>query len=221
MKKFLIIAATLAGLLLAPALALADFATGKEAYDRRDWARAIMLLRPMAEQGDDRALLLLGNMYAQGYGVTRNAGEAYMLYRRAALAGNAEAMVVTGAMLQQGLGVTANVNDAFAWYGRAAESGNGGGALFYGLYLLRGNNSPDGNNILPDHPASYKWLRLSAKNSKDVKMADTAGKVADELAKTLDAEVLTKMDAEVAAWQPKTLAELGPAPGQTVNPTVP
>jgi TPR repeat protein len=198
---------------LAALPALADFDAGKKAYDRADWARAIMALRPLAEQGDARALVLMGNMYAQGYGVRRDEAEAYGLYHRAALLGNAEAMVVTGAMLQQGLGTAADVHQAVAWYGRAAEMGHAPGALFYGLYLMRGNNSPDGRHILPDHPAAYKWLRIAEKTAREDKLRDSAAKVADALARTLDNDAREDGDKAAENFKAKMAEELGPAPG--------
>lgn len=204
----------LAFMLLFATPAFADFAAGKAAYDTKKWESAIVNLRPLAESGDARAMVLLGNMYAQGYGVTRNEIEAYNLYRRAALAGNSEAMVVTGAMLQQGLGTPTNVADAIAWYKRAAQTGQAGGAFFYGLYLFRGNNTNDPDkNIVPDPAQAYLWMRICEKISKDPKMKDTAGKISAEIAKQLKPAERESADAAVAAWKPTPASQLGPAPG--------
>ena len=194
--------------------AYADFAAGKAAYDTKKWEQAIINLRPLAESGDARAMVLLGNMYAQGYGVTKNETEAYQLYRRAALAGNSEAMVVTAAMLQQGLGVPTDVAQAVQWYNRAAQTGQPGGALFYALYLFRGNNTNDPDkNLVPDLAQSYQWMRICEKISKDEKMKDTAGKLAAEIAKKLTPAEIATADAAVASWKPVAASELGPAPG--------
>lgn len=193
--------------------ARADFAAGKAAYDRKDWTVAITTLRPLAEQGDAPSLFLLGNMYAQGYGVSRDPAQAYQLYRRAALIGNAEAMVVTGAMLQQGLGTPVNTVEAIEWYARGAKAGNAGGALFYGLYFYTGNQSPQGDSLQPDHAQAYKWLRIAEKNGGKTALADNAGKIATEVARSLSAEDLAAMDQQVAAWQPVPPAQLGPPPG--------
>lgn len=204
----------LIALATAPATpALADFAAGKAAYDKKDWAKAILELRPAAESGDASAMFLLGNMYMQGYGVGKNPKEAFGLYRRSAIAGNAEAMAVTGALLQQGVGTTANISEAFEWYGRSAKAGNPAGAFFYGLYLFRGNKSPDGKNILPDHPQSYKWMKVAAQQTKDPKIRDASTKIAEVIAKTLKPEDVKKMNDEFSAWKPLPVAELGPIPG--------
>lgn len=212
MTRFLFLAIAISLSLVTPAYA--DFTTGKTAYDTKKWEKAILNLRPLAEGGDARAMVLLGNMYAQGYGVTKNETEAYTLYRRAALAGNSEAMVVTAAMLQQGLGVETDVAQAVEWYKRAAETGQPGGALFYALYLFRGNNTNDAEkNLVPDLAKSYQWMRICEKISKDIKMKDTAGKLAVEIAKKMKPEEVTSADAAAAAWKPTPASELGPAPG--------
>lgn len=212
MTRFLLLAFVLAIGFATPAQA--DFAAGKNAYDTKKWQQAIINLRPLAESGDARAMVLLGNMYAQGYGVSKNENEAYKLYHRAALAGNSEAMVVTAAMLQQGLGVPVDVTMAVEWYKRAAQTGQPGGAFFYGLYLFRGNNVNDAEkNLLPNPPQAYQWMRICERISKDQKMKDMAGKLADEIAKKIKPEEVTAADAAAAAWKPIPVSELGPAPG--------
>lgn len=212
MTRFLIFALAFTFMVAAPARA--DFAAGKNAYDTKKWDQAIFNLRPLAESGDARAMVLLGNMYAQGYGVSKNETEAFSLYRRAALAGNSEAMVVTGAMLQQGLGVTTDVAQAVEWYKRAAQTGQPGGALFYALYLFRGNNTNDpAKSIMPNLALSYQWMRICEKISKDPKMKDTAGKLSVEIAKKLTPEEVASADAAVKSWKPMPISELGPAPG--------
>lgn len=214
MTRLLLIASVLVLCLATPAHA--DFAAGKAAYDTKKWEQAVLNLRPLAEQGDARAMVLLGNMYAQGYGVRKSDKDAYKLYHRAALAGNSEAMVVTGAMLQQGMGVDMDVQQAVQWYERAAETGQPGGAFFYALYLFRGSNANDAEkNILPNPPLSYRWMRICEKISKDQKMKKAAGQLADEIAKQLKPDERKAADEAVASWKAKTVADLGPAPGVT------
>ncbi len=212
MKRILFPALLLALVIATPAHA--DFTAGKSAYDTKNWEQAIRHLRPLAESGEARAMVLLGNMYAQGYGVTRNEAEAYTLYHRAALAGNNEAMVVTAAMLQQGIGTEANIPQAIAWYKRAADSGHPGGAFFYALYLLRGNKSDDPATTLhPDIAQSYQWIRIVEKTSKDAKLREGAAKVATELETKLDAPAIAAAQKAAAEWKPVPVDQLGPAPG--------
>ena len=65
-----------------------DFAEALEdcaaAYDRRDYAAAVQLCRPLAEKGDARAQLSLGGMYYNGQGVRQDYAEAAEWTRKAA-----------------------------------------------------------------------------------------------------------------------------------------
>lgn len=55
-----------------------QYEDGTAAYDRKDYATALRLWRPLADRGDARALLKLGEMYWFGRGVTRDDVQAYM-----------------------------------------------------------------------------------------------------------------------------------------------
>jgi len=57
---------------------------GLAAYRRGDYATALSLLKPLAEQGDARAQAQLGIMYAEGKGVARDDSEALKWLRKAA-----------------------------------------------------------------------------------------------------------------------------------------
>jgi hypothetical protein len=59
-----------------------------DAYDRRDYATALRLLRPLAEDGNAAAQLDLGIMYSDGLGVPKNPVEGVKWYRFAASQGN-------------------------------------------------------------------------------------------------------------------------------------
>src|ERR1700675_398309 len=71
---------------------------GLAAYQRNDYATALKLLRPLAEQGDASAQLSLGSMYFSGRGVKRDQAEALKWYLRAADQGNVQAQNNLGFM---------------------------------------------------------------------------------------------------------------------------
>ena len=48
---------------------LEDLEDGLNSYQRKDYATALRLLRPLADQGDALAQSLLGRMYTYGQGV--------------------------------------------------------------------------------------------------------------------------------------------------------
>ena len=88
--KALFVALVLAVGLESPVMADAsdDAAT---AYGKGDYATALLLLRPLANQGDAEVQSLLGFMYAEGQGVPQDYAAAVKWYRLAADQGDAEA----------------------------------------------------------------------------------------------------------------------------------
>jgi TPR repeat protein len=90
MKKRAIVAGAaqlLAGL---PAFA-GPWEDGMAAYNRGDYMPAIRLFRPLAEQGNAKALSVLGVMFRRGEGVAKNPARAHMWFSLAAARGDAGA----------------------------------------------------------------------------------------------------------------------------------
>ena len=114
------------------------FEDGAAAYKRRDYATALELWKPLAEQGNAYAQVYLGFMYDYGEGVPRNDAEAVKWYRLAAEQGNADAQANLGFMYAHGRGVAQNEAEAVKWYRLAAEQGNAAGQSNLGfMYFTR------------------------------------------------------------------------------------
>jgi TPR repeat protein len=79
--------------------------TAAGAYERKDFATAIAIWRPLAGQGNAEAETLLGAMYWSGEGVARDHHEAARLYLRAANKGYARAQNNIGFMYGFGEGI--------------------------------------------------------------------------------------------------------------------
>jgi TPR repeat protein len=75
------------------------------AHERGDYAEALRLLRPLAEQGDARAQDNLGILYHDGQGVPQDYAEAVKWHRLAAEQGNAVAQDNLGFCYGKGKGV--------------------------------------------------------------------------------------------------------------------
>jgi hypothetical protein len=198
--------------------AAAGFEEGRNAYNNKDWERTILELRPLAETGDDRAMLLIGNMYYYGYGVIQDYQEAMSLYRRAAAEkNNTDAMLAMAAMYTSAVGVDQNLNTAAQWFLRAAQLGDQTGAYFYATILFRGNKSAT-DDIKPDFYNSYKWFRICAKGTQYPKYRQAAEELAEAIArKKLPAEDVAKADKEAVEWKPLDAANLGPLPAEPAN----
>ena len=98
-------AALLVMLGLAPGVAFGtDLETARAAYEREDYEAALRELRPLAEQGDAEARVMLGEMYYSGKGVPGNGvpkdyGEALKWVKPAAEQGHAAAQHRLGLIL--------------------------------------------------------------------------------------------------------------------------
>src|SRR5579883_3511133 len=94
---------------------------GAAAFARGDYATALRLLRPLAEQGDAYAQAELGFMYAKGRGVAQDYGQAAQWFRKAADKGDAFAQANLGLLYATGQGVARDYAAAASWYRKAAE----------------------------------------------------------------------------------------------------
>lgn len=90
------------------------------AYDRADLASALGAWRPLAEQGDVEAQVIVGEIFERGLGVAPDYTAARSWYRRAADAGSRRAQVNLGYLYERGLGMPADAAVALDWYRRAA-----------------------------------------------------------------------------------------------------
>jgi TPR repeat protein len=202
--------------LAAPGTAYADaFQDGRDAYNKGDWGLTIATLRPLAEEGDPRAMVLLGNLYTEGHGVNQDYREAYTLYRRAAFHDNPDAMVALGAMYQNGLGTAKNVPLAIQWFHRAARLGNQSGEMMYAMHIYRGFKTNDGSfDLKPDNLEAYKWFRIAATHGEDRKIRHAAYSFGLRVSTEIKEYEADEINRKVDDWAPDTPDTIGPNPEQ-------
>ena len=99
-----------------------ELALGQEAVTRKDYAEALALWMPLAEQGNPAARAGLGVLYANGQGVAQNYAEAAMWYQLAATQGFAFAQLSLGLLYERGQGVPENPLKALMWFTLASRS---------------------------------------------------------------------------------------------------
>ncbi len=105
------------------ALALNNLDEDAEAaVNRNDFATAIRIMRPLADQGNARAQRLLGMMYNAGWGVPKDDAEAVKWFRRAANQGDGDAQASLGAEYRDGTGVPQDYVHAYMWFILAAQT---------------------------------------------------------------------------------------------------
>ena len=125
------------------------------AYQRGDYATALRLWHPLAEQGDADAQFHLGVMYESGQGVLRNDAEAIKWYRKAAEQDDAVAQFNLGIMYTKGEGVSPNHAEAALWYRLAADHGLAGAQFNLGMM------SAEGQGVSQDYVQADMWLTLA------------------------------------------------------------
>jgi hypothetical protein len=89
------------------------------AFDRANYATALKVWLPLAEQGDQAAQTYVGEIFEKGLGVQPDYAVAATWYRRAAERGYARAALNLGNLYERGLGVSRDPVQALSWYRRA------------------------------------------------------------------------------------------------------
>src|ERR1700687_3198039 len=97
-------------------VAAGTFEDAVDAHARGDYAKALRLIRPLANDGDAAAQFNLGLMYITGPGVTRDDAEAVMWFRKAADQGDAVAEFLLGYQYANGIGVPLDYGEAMIWF---------------------------------------------------------------------------------------------------------
>jgi hypothetical protein len=92
------------------------------AFDRSNYATALKVWLPLAEQGDPAAQTYVGEIFEKGLGVQPDYPVAATWYRRAAEKGYSRAALNLGNLYERGLGVSRDPVQALNWYRRAAGS---------------------------------------------------------------------------------------------------
>ena len=127
---------------LAAPVAAGPFEDATAAYNRGDYATALRLLRPLADQGDASAQNNLGLMYDEGQGVPQDYAEALKWYRLAADQGNASAQYNLGVMYATWPGGAAEPRRGVKWYRLAADQGDASAQYNLGFMYAKGQGVP-------------------------------------------------------------------------------
>ena len=126
------------------------------AYQAGDYATALKLWTPLAEQGDAFAQGLLGLMYFNGEGVPQDYVEAVRWLRLSAEQGLAAAQFELGAMYEFGWGVPQDYVEAVRWLRLSAEQGNARAQSNLGAMYGNGEGVPQ------DYVQAHMWFNLAA-----------------------------------------------------------
>jgi TPR repeat protein len=114
------------------------------------------VVKPRAEAGDAQAQATMGDLYANGEGVTQNYTQAAKWYQMAAAKGNPAAETALGDLCEAGQGVRRDMKEAAKWYEQAAQQGYA--RAQYNLATLYATGEGVGLNV----PEALKWYGKAA-----------------------------------------------------------
>ena len=131
-----------------------------EAYDAKDYAKALKYYQYAAEKNDNHAQFRLGYMYDKGKGVTQNNAEAMKWYLKSANQGNESAQYNIGVMYDEGDGVKQDHSEANKWYQKAAEQGYASAQYNLGCNLYFGDG------VTQNYTEALNWWLKAANSGK-------------------------------------------------------
>jgi hypothetical protein len=181
------------------------------AYQKGNYAVALRLVRPMAEQGDSRAESLLGLIYFEGHGVQRDEAEARKWYRRAADQGDTDAQLEIGDMYHEGRGVAQDYSEAVRWYRLAADHGNAAAQYNLGISYARGFGVPQ-DNVL-----AHMWFNLAAARFTSPVSRGRAVGNRNAVARKMSPEEIARAQALAQEWQADETTAVHTADGAVVS----
>jgi TPR repeat protein len=171
---------------------------GQAAYQKGDYATALKIYRPLAEQGNASAQTALGVIYEHGQGVPQDFVQAVIWYNEAAYQGDPDAQSNLGAMYANGWGVPQDYAQAVVWYRQAGERWNAGAQRNLGLMYEHGQGVPQ------DYVSAHMWLNLAAASrATDPAIRDQAAKERDELAAKMTPAQIVEAQRLAREWKPR------------------
>jgi uncharacterized protein len=168
---------------------------GQAAYQRGDFATALQIFRPLAEQGNAEAQRMLGAAFASGQGVPQDFVQAMIWYSEAADQGDPDAQSNLGAMYANGWGVPQDYAQAVVLYRQAGMRGNAGAQSNLGLMYEHGQGVPQ------DYVSAHMWLNLAAASrTTDPAARDQAAKERDMLAAKMTPAQIAEAQRLASEW---------------------
>jgi TPR repeat protein len=165
---------------------------GDSALGRGEYIEAVKWYSLAADQGDDRAQLMLGFIYANGWGIPENDAEAVRWFRLAGEQGDVEAQYQLGVCYASGIGVPKDETEARKWYSLAAWQGDRQAQLDLAVMFDSGRGGAE-NDI-----EAFKWFSIAA--SRGEKYASQNMKL---LKKTMTTAQISEAQRLAAEWKRK------------------
>ncbi|MBF0453974.1 MAG: SEL1-like repeat protein [Magnetococcales bacterium] len=125
----------------------------------------------LAERGDSRAQVVLGNLYLNGGEESYQPTKAFYWFKQAAHQGDKRAQFTLGTLYQHGKGTPQNDQEALKWFLKVVEPGSESTDNPLSAQILAWTNLKlgiiyyEGNGVPPNYPLAMDYLkRVSANN---------------------------------------------------------
>jgi hypothetical protein len=115
---------------------------GTQAFNRKDYGKALSWFLKGADAGNADAQANLGRMYYDGLGVPQDFAQSFNWYRKAGEQGHPIGEELVGNMYRKGKGVTTDYRAAVMWLERAAEHGSSSAKIGLSAMYLSGEGVP-------------------------------------------------------------------------------
>ncbi len=135
-----------------------DYDAGKRAYLTGDYAEALRIWQPLADDGNKFAQFSLGSLYFEGAGVEKSYTESSRWFQLAAEQGYAPAQFNLGNAYKHGNGVEQDDGKAAEWWRKAAEQ------EFAPAQFNLGTQYYFGRGVPKDEETAIRWYRRAAEN---------------------------------------------------------
>ena len=148
-----------------------DFDRGLQAFDDKDFRRALIEWLPLAKEEDPRAEYYIGIMFLNGMGVETNYEQGEIWLKLAANRDYTDAQFELGREYVSGVKLTKNVDQGIRWLLSAAKKGHAGAQFGYGL-LYQQNKVPLTSDLMAlytqnrsqefNYTQAAKWYLMAA-----------------------------------------------------------
>jgi uncharacterized protein len=166
---------------------------GLVAAEHGDYAAAVRLWRPLAEQGNPDAQYNLAVAYQYGHGVTRDHAAAVSWFQKAANQRLPGAQLSLGVLYENGVGVPQDFAIAVSWYRKAAEQGNTAAQLNLGVMY------ENGWGVAQNYVVAHMWFSLAAAAGDG-----DAARNQDISAAKMTSEQIAEARRLAREWEPKS-----------------
>lgn len=125
---------------------------GIKYFERQDYNKAFSIFKPLADNGYMHAQLLLGYMYTDGLGVSKNKSKGISFFEKAASQGSSDAQYTLGEIFRTGDGTSKNLKRAFQYHLEAANSGDADSQFLIGIMYYMGDG------VKQSYEGAVKWF---------------------------------------------------------------